>query len=276
MENDMKVIQNKSLVILKQLIKIFEENGLTYYLSGGSFLGAVRHEGFIPWDDDVDISMPRRDYELLLNELSDKIPDNLFLQNFKTDPQYRYFITRVLDLNFNVEEVRTGEITHPAVDILPLDGSPNNKMHRKLYFKLMMLNRYLISLSNRDVIDLKRERGFFESIVVNIARKIPFEKILRSYNLKLRMEKTMKKYSMEESEYSGCLMGAYRLRQMVPTSWFGKGKFYNFEGEMLRGPVNYDAYLTQMYSDYMTFPDLSKIESKIHYKLVNGGKNDKI
>lgn len=264
---DIKIIQNKSISILKELVKLFEENNLTYYLSGGSFLGAVRHEGFIPWDDDIDLSMPRKDYEYFLSHCSSELSDNLFVQNFETDPQYRYYITRVLDLSFNIKEIRTDRMTHPAVDILPLDGSPNNSFLRYFYYKKIMFLRYMISLSNRDIIDVNRKRGFFEAAVVYVVRKIPFEKILDEYKLKKILDKNMKRHLMSNSLYSGCLMGAYRVKQMVPTQWFGYGKAYKFEDMSLNGPENYDAYLKQMYGYYMEIPDLSDIESKIHYRI---------
>ena len=266
-KNDIQIIQNKSLGILKELVKVFKRNDLTFYLSGGSFLGAVRHKGFIPWDDDIDISMPREDYECFLKNYSQELSNNLFVQNFESDTSYRYYITRVLDSSFNIEEVRTGNVTHPAVDILPLDGSPNNSLLRFLYYKKIMFFRYMISMSNRDIIDNSRKRGGFERIVVFFVRKIPFEKILNEYKLKKILDRNMKRYLMKDSLYSGCLMGAYRVKQMVPTKWFGYGKLYKFENMELNGPENFDAYLKQMYGDYMEIPDQSTIESKIHYRI---------
>lgn len=265
--NDIQIIQNKSIEILKELVQVFENNNLTYYLSGGSFLGAVRHQGFIPWDDDIDISMPRKDYDFFLKQCSQELSDNLFVQNFETDTKYRYYITRVLDSSFNIEEIRTGNITHPAVDILPLDGSPNNDFSRYLYLKKIMFLRYMISLSNRDIIDVNRKRGVFESAVVSVVRNLPFERVLNEYKLKKILDRNMKKYIMSDSLYSGCLMGAYRVKQMVPTKWFGRGKDYQFENMKLNGPENYDAYLKQMYGEYMKIPDQSTIDSKIHYRI---------
>lgn len=268
MDNNIKEIQNKSYEILKLLVKLFEQNDLTYYLAGGTFLGAVRHKGFIPWDDDIDISMPRKDYEKFVNHFKKNLPEYIFVQNFKTDSSYRYFITRVLDTRFDIEEIRTSNMTHPAVDILPLDGSPNNRIKRFFYFKKMMTIRFLISLSNRDIIDMERKRSFFENLVVRLVRKIPFEKILDEKKLKYLMERSMMKYGMEDSEWCGCLMGAYRTKEMVPMVLYGNGEKYKFRNDLLNGPACYDKYLSLLYGDYMKVPNQESIESKQHYKII--------
>lgn len=268
MEDDIKIIQGYSLGILKVLIEVFEKNNLTYYLSGGTFLGAVRHKGFIPWDDDIDISMPREDYDKFLSISNDCLDKRYFVQNFKTDRQYRYFITRILDTKFEVEEIRTGKKTNPAVDILPLDGAPNNPIFRKIYYTKIMGLRYLISLANRDIIDMKRKRKSIEKILVNILKFIPFEKIVNEYKIKIYLEKCFKKNCMKSSIYSGCLMGAYRTKQMVPTEWFGNNKTYQFESLDLVGPEMYDKYLKQMYGEYMEIPNNDVITSKFHYRIL--------
>lgn len=268
LDEDIKIIQLHSLGILKELIKIFDEHNLTYYLSGGTLLGAVRHKGFIPWDDDIDISMPREDYENFLSISSETLDKRYFVQNFKTDNEYKYYITRVLDRNYDIEEIRTKKRTNPAVDILPLDGSPNNILARKVHFLKCMSLRYLISLCNRKIIDMKRRRNIIERILVNTLRFIPFERFLDEYKLKTLLDHSLKKYSMQSSDYSGCLMGAYRTKQMVPTEWFGENKVYQFENLNLSGPENFDCYLRQMYGDYMEVPKVKDITSKLHYRII--------
>lgn len=269
MNNDIEKIQQSSFEILKLLIEFFEKYSLTYYLAGGTFLGAVRHQGFIPWDDDIDISMPRNDYEKFLTLIHSEKPDYIDVKNFKIDSSYRHFITRVLDKRYNVEEIRTKEITNPAVDIFPIDGSPNNKVKRAIYYKKIMGMRYAISLSNRDMIDMNRNRSFLEQLVVTIAKKIPFENIIDSQKIKTILEQSMTKYSMDESEYSGCLMGAYRIKEMVLTEYYGESKLYDFEGIKARGPEKSDEYLTALYGDYMKIPSKEEISDKVHYRWIN-------
>lgn len=267
---DIEDLQKVDLDLFKILIKIFEQHNLTYFLSGGTLLGAVRHKGFIPWDDDIDISMPRKDYEKFLTLYLDELPDYIETTNFYIDPKYKYFITRVLNKNMRVREIRTGEITNPAVDILPLDGSPNNLLFRKIYYFKIMSLRALISLSYKDNIDKLRKRNMIEKLVIRIGLLIPFNKIFNPHQLKIKIDKNMKKYEMSNSRYSGCLMGAYRTNQMVPTEWFSKGTRYKFEDIYVNGPKDYENYLTQMYGDFMKMPSQEKIREKIHYELLEG------
>jgi lipopolysaccharide cholinephosphotransferase len=265
---DIKQLQQVDLEVFKMLIDIFDRHNLTYFLSGGTFLGAVRHKGFIPWDDDIDISMPRKDYELFLNNHLDELPENVKAINFKIDENYKYYITRVQDLDVKVKEIRTGLITSPAVDILPLDGSPNNELLRKIYYFKIMALRALISLTYRDNIDPLRKRSAKEKIMIRIGLLLPLNRIFNPQKLKLKLDKSMMKYSMASSEFSGCLMGAYRTKQMVPTNWFAAGAKYQFEDIDANGPEKYDEYLSQMYGDYMKMPSQEKIAEKVHYELL--------
>lgn len=265
---DIRKIQMADLNLFKSLIKIFEKHNLTYFLSGGTFLGAVRHEGFIPWDDDIDISMPRKDYEKFLGLYLDELPKHIEVVNFHIDPEYKYYITRVLNTDVNVREIRTGDVTNPAVDILPLDGAPNNLLIRNWYYFKIMTLRALISLSYRDNIDQARKRSTFEKLVIRIGLLIPINKMFNPHELKMRLDKEMQKYKMENSKYSGCLMGAYRTNQMVPTEWFSDGNKYKFEDIEVNGPKNYEGYLTQMYGEFMKMPSQEKIKEKNHYELL--------
>ena len=96
------------LDIVKSVVSICDSNGLIYYMSGGTLLGAVRHHGFIPWDDDIDLAMPRDDYEKFLEIAPDLPPENLQIVNCRNYPRYRYYITRARNIDAKVEEVRIG------------------------------------------------------------------------------------------------------------------------------------------------------------------------
>lgn len=257
------------LSIVKEVVSICNQWGLVYYMSGGTLLGAIRHHGFIPWDDDIDLAMPREDYERFLETAPQQLPPNLQIVNYRTDPNYQYYITRVRDIDTKVEEIRIGNdcrYTNVSIDIFPLDGTPNNVWIRKLYFLQVMAHRAFMSLCYKDSIDRSRKRGTAEKIFLAMMEKLPMEKIFNPYTEKCKIDKIMRKHKVEDSENIGCLMGAYRTNQIVPKRYFGSGKMYKFENMTLRGPELYNEYLTQMYGDYMKLPP--KESQKVHFKIV--------
>ena len=262
-------MQERMLEILGVIDGICRKHGISYWLSGGSMLGAVRHHGFIPWDDDVDLAMPRDDYEKFLKIAPRLLSSNLQIVNYRTDPKYQYYITRIRDIETKVEEVRIGNhyrYTNASIDIFPLDGTPNTLWIRKIYFLRVMMHRALMSLCYKDSIDRSRKRGKFEQVFLAIMERLPIEKIFDPYKEKCKIDKIMRKNKIEDSDNIGCLMGAYRTNQIVPKRYFGKGKMYSFETLTLRGPELYDEYLTQMYGDYMKLPP--KESQKVHFKIV--------
>ncbi len=255
--------------IVKEVVALCEKHGLTYYMLGGTMLGAIRHKGFIPWDDDIDLGMPRNDYEQLLKIAPKELSPHLKLVNFYTDPNYQYYITRIQDTETEVVEERIGndnKYTHASIDIFPIDGTPNNEILRKIYFFRVLYHRALMSLCYKDSIDRKRSRGTAEKILLWIMERIPVEKMTTPYKQKCKIDKLLKSQNVETSKYIGNIMGAYRTREIVPAEFYGKGKMYEFEGMMLRGLDLYDEYLTYTYGDYMKLPPEDK--RKTHFKIV--------
>lgn len=267
MKNNIKVLQTEELKVMKIIKEICEKENIRYFMIGGTLLGAIRHSGFIPWDDDVDLAMPRKDYERFLEVSNKYLPSNIFVQNFRTDDKYRYYITRVLNKNILVEEKRFIGVDTPqayaSVDIFPIDGSPNKKFFRNIHYFRVMIRRFLMSLCYRDTIDKERKRSKMENLLLNILIKIPFERIISPNKIKESLDKLLKKYSMDNSLYSGTIMGAYRIREMVPTVMFGNPKLYKFEDDTFYGPELVDDYLKHMYGNYMKLPP--KEQQKTHY-----------
>lgn len=267
---NIKLLHDADLEIIKQFSEYCDEMGYTYYLSGGSLLGAVRHHGFIPWDDDADFTMPREDYEKFLITAPEKFNGKLQIVNYKTDLNYHYYITRLQDPNTKLIETRMNNpsdmYTHASIDIFPIDGTPNNRILRNIHYFRVMMHRAFMSLHYKDSIDNSRKRSKKEQLLLKVMLLLPTNKMFNAYNQKTKIDKLMRKYPIDLSNNIGCLMGAYRTNQIVPKEYFGKGAYYDFEGIKLRGPELYDKYLTQMYGDYMQIPDIKNV--KIHYKIV--------
>lgn len=122
------------LYTMKDIDKICRDNGLRYYLHAGTLLGAANHKGFIPWDDDVDISLMRDDYEKLIEIISKDFSDKYFVQNYKTDPEYHNnrTVLRVIGTKLVHYHEDSDVHTEIGVDIVPLDAAPNSKIFRKI------------------------------------------------------------------------------------------------------------------------------------------------
>lgn len=272
---NIKKLQLIDLEIVKEVVKICNENNLLYYMIGGTLLGAIRHKGYIPWDDDIDLGMPRKDYERFLEIAPSKLSSHLKIVNYKTDNNYQYYITRVQDTNTKVVETRIGndsKYTHASIDLFPLDGTPNKGFLRKIYYFRVMFYRAMMSLCYKDSLDMDRKRSGKEKFLLYFLTKIPIDKIFSPNKVKSKINRLMSKHTVEKSNVIGCLMGAYRTREMVPKSIYGKGAFYQFEDIELRGPEFYDQFLNLIYGDYMELPP--EESRKTHFKIIeiNGAK----
>ena len=243
-----KTLQAKLLSMLKQFHDVCVENGLTYYMVGGTLLGAVRHQGFIPWDDDVDVAMPRADYNKLKVKASSLLPINLEIKFYENTPNSPMHYVKLIDKGTTLIENKYRNYYEGVyIDVFPLDGAPSN---------LSLLKK------------TQRKAGRYQSLIMNHCytdgrsgiRKIYglFAKMLDLNKLHNNLEKHLSKYSFDTSELVGNYLGSYGIREFVPKEYFGSPRLYAFEDAQLYGPENYDAYLKNIYGDYMKLPPEEK------------------
>ncbi len=266
---NIELLHQTDMEIVKEVLRICDKHGLTYYMLGGTMLGAIRHGGFIPWDDDIDLGMPREDYERFLELASQELAAHLKVVNYRNDPGYMYYITRILDTETKVIEERIGndsKYTNASIDIFPIDGTPNNPLLRKIYFFRVMYHRALMSLCYKDSIDRKRKRSKKEQLLLWVMEHLPVEKLTTPYKQKCKIDKLMRKHPVSGSKFIGNLMGAYRTREIVPAEYYGAGAMYPFEDTQLRGLEKYHEYLTHTYGDYMQLPP--EDSRKTHFKIL--------
>lgn len=273
MQYSIKDIQKIDLDMCKEILKIFEKYKLRYYIIGGTFLGAIRHKGYIPWDDDMDIAMPRKDMEKFFEVAEKELPKNLKLITFENDKHYRYYLPRIVNLDTEIVEERYAHLNEKSnifIDIFPIDGTPNNKLLRQIHYFKILFNRMLVSWYYIESIEPNRKRSKMEKILIFLGKILPTKKMINPKKRLRKIDNQLKKYKMEDCKYSGTIMGAYRVREIVPTEYFGKPTKYKFEDIYLTGPEKYDEYLTHMYGDYMKIPD----DKKTHYSY-KGEENEK-
>lgn len=255
--SNLSKVQNIILEIFKQVNSFCVDNNINYYILGGTLLGAVRHKGFIPWDDDIDIGIPRHDYEKFLDKISACLPENYELHTYQNNNNHHYYFSRIVDKRYSLKRLGSLEERNEEiwVDIFPLDGMPNNILIRKIHMMRLLINRALYHISCFEKINIKRpNRPLSEKIIINIIKITRFGSKLDTQKKLQKIDSLLKKYSYTKSKYIVNFMGQYKFKEMFPVEYYGKGKLYEFEGIKLKGPERYHEVLSQMYGDYMTPP----------------------
>lgn len=239
---------------------MFKKNNIHYFALGGTMLGAVRHKGFVPWDDDIDIGIPREDYERLL-QLKAQLPNHLRLLSYPHDSSYPYYIARVVDERVMVKSDRTeiDEITPAWIDIFPLDGMPKNNLLRKLHEKRILFARMLFQISRfDDVVNTKRtNRPRSEKILIRLSKSLHLQQWIGRKHAFFKLDRILKSWPYKTADHNINAMGAYKLREEFSKEVFGNGALYFFEDIQIRGPQDYETYLTQLYGDWRTPADFS-------------------
>ena len=257
MEKDItQALKEKEFEMLKHFISICEKYNLRYFLIGGSCLGAVRHNGFIPWDDDIDVGMPRDDYDKFLDIAQNELPENLFLQNHCMDKEYPMSFSKIRnsDTTFIEKSLQKCNINHGIyIDVFPLDGFTSNRV-KKAFF---IIKKYLLSfrISYLFVFEKKKLpkctfRHFVKKAVKLISRII-YPDIKKAV---LKRDKHYRKYKYDSSQLIANHSSPWEQREVMPKEFYGNGIDGIFEGIKVKLPQDYDAYLTALYGDYMKFP----------------------
>ena len=277
MDESLRALQLKELDLLKFFQQVCRENNITYYALGGTLLGAVRHKGFIPWDDDIDVGIPRPDYDRLCKIL-EGLPEsgNIKFRSYKNSEDCIRYFGHIEDTTFKVvrHDKLKAEETYAWIDLFPLDAMPNNALLRKLKVFQVLVLRALFRFSCFDtLVDVhKKGRPLHEKILVWIGLHTPIQKYLDTKKCLFALERALTSTPYERSNYLVNAMGAYKFREMFHKDYYGDGRMYPFEDTKICGPVDYDFVCRQLYGDYMTPP---KMDDRNHHGLetVDGAEN---
>lgn len=243
--NTLKRIQNIQIDILKEVMRICKKYNLRYFLLGGSCLGAIRHKGIIPWDDDVDVGMPRPDYEKFIEIAQSELPEYYFLQNAQTEPDFPICFSKIRDsrTTFKEKSVSHLNINHGVYfDIFPLDGLPTSKL-----FELKYKFYYLNIQKAYNIRDYRK--GISRVVYKIISSFIPDYRKARD-----KMIKLVKKYNYNSCRTVANHFGAWEKKERHPRECFGNGSEGVFEGLTVSLPADPDFYCRQLYGDYMQLP----------------------
>lgn len=255
-------VQGKLLTMLEWFHEYCHENNLTYYIVGGSMLGAIRHGGFIPWDDDIDVVLPRPDYNRLIDIFSEKIDHYLLESPMSNNDDFFYTYAKLYDTNTTlVEKARHNCRRGLYIDVFPLDGLGNSEKEIQDHFsKVDRLNMFLMTRTCA----IEKRRGFLKNAAIVVSRIIP-QFIVNDHDLVRKVDQAAASIGYEHSRYVGNLMGAYRRKEVMEKSIFGRPTEYKFENIIVYGVEKYEEFLTHIYGNWRELPPVDKRKTTHDY-----------
>lgn len=251
----LREIQLKELELLKQFDKFCQENRLEYFLCGGTLLGAIRHKGFIPWDDDIDVFMPRPEFERLQNLLKEnnKLGKAEFTSYFLNNSVYPYI--KLEDMRSLYKESDAVRDTNRIwIDIFAIDGFSNNQVLDFILVKTVRVLRFFLARSLKRAVlenEVNKIKKFFHLILSPIVLLFPantWAKMIEAVCMTVPYSKTA---------YVGGVQWGYGLNEKLPKSGIERIDV-EFEGYIFPGLKCYEQYLTQLYGNYMELPPVEK------------------
>jgi lipopolysaccharide cholinephosphotransferase len=254
------------LSVLKDIHAICIKENFRYSMCGGTLLGAVRHQGFIPWDDDIDIVMPRPDYEKFIEYCQTHETPFELLCN-KTNSNYGYLFAKAMAKNTVIieEDIDVAKIPMGVyVDIFPVDGLGQTLEEARKNFKTKRFARELLVAANwKHFFRSKTKAWYYEPI------RFAFFLLSRFVSKKRLVdgiEKYYSKWNFDDAKFVACVCGMYRTREITIQESYTQIIDMKFEGEMFCGLKNYDECLTRFYGNYMELPPEEK--RKTHHSFV--------
>lgn len=263
---DEKEQKSICLEILTYIDMICKKHKINYSLAGGTLLGAVRHKGFIPWDDDIDIVLVREEYEKLIKILKKETAFLLIEPNDIID--YKYSFSKLIKKNtilckkglFKSDNKKFGIF----IDIFPVDGLPEGEaelIHRNNIYELS-------DNVSKSTFYYAESENYFKTFIKLFAFYPMHRKLNKEGNAlywKKLVDAEMKKYSVFKSKYCGFLLSPYANKEKFPSNIFQEYINIEFEGHNFQCIKNYKVYLNQLYGDYMQLPPLEKRTSQHEY-----------
>jgi len=242
--------QSSIYEVLKVFVRLCEEKGLRYWITGGTLLGAVRHGGFIPWDDDVDVHMPEEDYRRFL-QLGDCLPEGYVIQNRDTDPRFPFLYSKLCNTAAPCPSRYASAPPGAGIDVFYLIPSKPLGAGTGLAFSLVKLVDYA----------LRSRLGWREYVPNGRAARLAYRALLRLpvRRLQALRDRAAAGIADPAGETLCCVGGPYHAaREFFPAQWFDGAVPMLFEELECRACPGWDAWLTQHYGDYLQLPEESE------------------
>ena len=242
--------------MLLEIKRICDLNKINFFLGGGTLLGAVRHKGFIPWDDDIDIMLPREDYNKLIQVFNEQTKSDFKLIYYKNCKGYYYPYAKIVNQKTKLIENKFQDIEEMGIyiDVFPIDYLPDSenkikKVFKKYNFYYRLINFYKI-----------KNHKEFTTNKVNIFIKNLIKKFLQKVNLIYYIINKINKICTQyyNTNTVACIMGSYQEKEIMPKSYMDSYVDVEFEGEKYKAPNGYKEYLKKHYGNYMKLPPKDK------------------
>lgn len=260
--------KSRLLELIDEYDRVCRENNLRYFLTGGSLLGAIRHNGMIPWDDDIDVAMPREDYEMLRQIANDKFSQDFSYITNNIDSEYFLCYAKLFHNKTTLVELQDPfYLGGVYLDIFPIDGLPSNKFLRSIHYKRFYYWRnmsYIVARESSVSTNKNPIKAFCATIRNSIYKKI----FSLSYVLR-KCDRIASKYSFDNSDMVVNFGGAWGQREITYRSYLVNRVEHSFEGRMLMIPKGYDEFLKTLYGDYMQLPSIENRISHHRYFYLN-------
>ncbi len=237
---ELRLIQ---LNILQEVADFCEKNNITYFLAYGTLIGAIRHHGYIPWDDDIDIAMPRPDYDKFITSF---YCSHLYYNviELSIDKTYGLPFAKVFDNRTDVNETQYKKENFGVyIDIFPIDGIIGSSQIQRVLLLRKILHTKKANYSQRKL----------SKKIINTLGKIilfPFS----AHDIVKRIDNIARKHPFGLTEKAALIVDSYGPRDIVDTSVFTHTLLHEFEGHQFRIPIGYDIWLRSIYGDYMQYP----------------------
>lgn len=265
-EIDLRQLKKIEYRLLREFHAICEKENLRYSLGGGTLLGAVRHKGFIPWDDDIDLMMPRPDYDKFIAYcLDNEAPFGL--KSFETDKNYVDLSAKIFDKTtvlVDNDVLDDDKKIGVNIDIFPVDGLGDAYKKAKRKFRSTAFKRnLLIAAQWKKFYRSKTHAWYYEPF------RFAFYVLSRFVNKSKLFDKIQKKYKkidFNSVSYAAAVGGSYREKEVLPQNVFTEYTDLPFEDGSFKAVAQYDKYLSSIYGDYMTLPPEGKRVSHHTFK----------
>ena len=252
----MNELQKNEFEMLKIFVEICEKLNLRYYLICGSVLGAVKYGGFIPWDDDIDVGLPRHDYEIFCQEAPKYLPEHMFLQNYRTERECPCVISRIRNSNttYVIKLYKELNCNHGVfIDVMPLDIYPHENVSEFEKQKMKHLRRRSAYLYEKMRNVVKSPRTFLVRLWIRLTGRKKLNKHIKEFDDFISNPEFKSNILCNHGNWQGKL-------EYAPIDQYGNGVEATFEGLTVRIPEKYDEYLTQKYGDWRAdLPEEQKV-----------------